>query len=92
MKYLLLLAQCSTGHVLHTDGKSIFDNRYENNTASPYIVVSNLENAEKEAESIVENNPNIEVGLYTEKEEWIKTIRGNYIPPIIVKDKWWKFW
>jgi hypothetical protein len=92
MKYLLLLAKYSTGQVLHTDGKSLFDSRYEGNSASPYIVVSNLENAEKEAESIVENNPNIEVGLYTEKEEWIKTIRGNYIPPIIVKDKWWKFW
>jgi hypothetical protein len=92
MKYLLLLTKYSTGQVLHTDGKSLFDSRYEGNTASPYIVVSNLENAESEAQSIVNNNPEIEVHLHTENEELIKTVRGNYIPPIIVKDKWWKFW
>jgi hypothetical protein len=33
-----------------------------------------------------------EVAIFTETEECIKTIRGNYIPPVIVKDKWWKFW
>jgi hypothetical protein len=92
MKYLLLLAQCTTGHVLHTDGKTIFNIQLQNNSAMPYIVVTGLENAEKEAQAIVEHNPSIEVGLYSEKEEWIKTIKGNYSNPPILKDKWWKFW
>ena len=93
MKYLLLLAKYSTGHVLHTDGKSVFNSRYENNSALPYIIVStNIYDAEKEAQAIVDNDPNIEVALYTENDELIKTIRGNYVAPKIIKDKWWKFW
>jgi hypothetical protein len=93
MKYLLLLSQNSTGHVLNSDGKSIFHNQNGDNSDLPYIsIFSNLEKAEEEAQRIVENNQNIEVGLYSEKEEWIKTIRGNFETSIIVKDKWWTFW
>ena len=92
MKYFLLLIKCSTGQILHTDGKSMFDSRYENNSALPYIIVSNIDNAEKEAQAIVDSDPNIEVVLYTEKDEFIKTIKGNCTAPKIIKDKWWKFW
>jgi hypothetical protein len=92
MKYLLLLTKSSTGQVLHTDGNLLFDSRYEKNTALPYIVVSSIENAEKEAQEIVINDPNIEVAIFTENEEYVKTIQGNYVAPPIKKDKWWKFW
>ena len=70
----------------------MFDSRYENNSALPYIIVSNIDNAEKEAQAIVDSEPNIEVVLYTEKDEFIKTIKGNCTAPKIIKDKWWKFW
>lgn len=92
MKYLLLLAEVSTGKVLLHDEETIFQYQNESEINYPYIFINNIEEAELEAYKIVENNPNVEVGLFTENEEWIKTIRGNYIPPIIVKDKWWKFW
>ncbi len=92
MKYLLLQTKCSTGQILHTDGKLLFDGRYEGNTALPYIITFDLTNAEEEAQSIVEKDSSIEVTIFTENEEYVKTIHGNYIPPPIIKDKWWKFW
>jgi hypothetical protein len=92
MKYLLLQAKYETGQVLHTDGFTLFQYQEEGCTICPYLVVSSIEEAEKRALGIVSKNPNIEVAIFTENEECIKTIRGNYIPPVIVKDKWWKFW
>jgi hypothetical protein len=93
MKYKLLLSQYSTGHVLNVDGKSIFHSQNDDNSDLPYIGdFPNLHNAEKEAMVIVQDSPGIEVSLYTEKEQWIKTIRGNFETPIIIKDKWWKIW
>jgi hypothetical protein len=92
MKYLLLLGEYSTGHILHTDGKTIFHNRYENNSVLPCIIFSNIDDAEKEAQAIVENDPSIEVVLYTENDEIVKTVRGNFVAPKVVKDRWWKFW
>ena len=92
MKYLLLLAEASTGKILLHDEETIFEYQDENKIDYPYIFTDSIEEAELKASKIVDINPNVEVGLFTEKEEWIKTIKGNYIPPIIVKDKWWKFW
>lgn len=92
MKYLLLQAKYETGQVLHTDGLTLFLNQDNGDTMCPYLVVSNSEEAEKQAQSIVIKNPNIEVAIFTSDEEYIKTVRGNYIPQTIVKDKWWKFW
>lgn len=92
MKYLLLQAKYETGQVLHTDGFTLFQYRDESCTMCPYLVVSSIEEAEIQAQGIVSKNPNIEVAIFTESEEFIKTIRGNFIPHVIVKDKWWKFW
>jgi len=92
MKYLLLQAKYETGQVLHTDGFTLFQYQDESNTMCPYLIVLSIEEAAKQAQSIVNKNPNIEVVIFTETGEYIKTIRGDYIPPIIVKDKWWKFW
>jgi hypothetical protein len=92
MKYLLLQAKYETGQVLHTDGFTLFQYQNEKNTMCPYMVISSIEEAEKQAQNIVSNNPNIEVSIFTENEEYIKTIYGNYVAPPIKKDKWWKFW
>ncbi|MEA5256188.1 hypothetical protein VB264_00225 [Arcicella aquatica] len=92
MKYLLLQTKYETGHVLHTDGFTLFQHQDKSNTMCPYLIVSSIEEAEKQAQSIVNKNPNVEVIIFTENEECIKTIHGDYIPPIIIKDKWWKFW
>ena len=91
MKYLLL-AEVETGKVLLQDGKTRFQYQNENEINYPYIPTDSIEEAEKVAQNVVGENPNIEVGIFDDKERWIKTIRGNYIPPVIVKDKWWKFW
>lgn len=74
VNYLLVLTKASTGQVLHTDGNLLFDSRYEKNTAIPCIVVSDLTNAEQEARHIVSKKPTVEVSIFNENEEYIKTI------------------
>ena len=92
MKYLLLLAKQSTGQVLHTDGNSIFYSRNEGSSSLPYIFVSNLANAEREAQEIVDKRSDLEIAIYDTNDKHIKTIYGNYVASPIKKDKWWKFW
>jgi hypothetical protein len=92
MKHYLLLGQYSTGIILYPDGKTVFQQKEENNIEYPYITVSSLEDAEIEAFKIVTNDPNLEVSIYDENEKFIKTVHGNYIAPSVKKDRWWKFW
>lgn len=92
MKHYLLVGQYSTGIILYPDGKTIFQHEEGNDIKYPYITVLSFEEAEKEALKIITDDPNLEVSIYEENEKLIKTVRGNYVAPQIVKDKWWKFW
>jgi hypothetical protein len=92
MKYHLLVGQYSTGIILYPDGKTVFKHKEESNIEYPYITVSSLEEANREALRIVNTDPNLEVNIYEENEKHIKTVHGNYIAPPMVKNKWWKFW
>lgn len=92
MKYYLLVGQYSTGVILYPDGKTVFQHKEESNIQYPYITVLSLEEAEKEALKIVTNYPNLEVSIYEENEKHIKTVHGDYVPPPIKKNRWWRFW
>lgn len=71
--YHIVICEHATGIVLELDGKTRFKDLVKKSDY-PCMTFSDLERAEKKASEIVNANHSLEVSIYTESKECIKTI------------------
>ncbi|MCR5890023.1 hypothetical protein LRS06_20050 [Hymenobacter sp. J193] len=73
MKYYLLVCEAATGIVLMQDCTTRFQN-HGGTTKSPRIEVDSLDAAQHRATGILIMHPGVEVSIYDELENYIKTL------------------
>ncbi|MGU3376135.1 hypothetical protein [Chryseobacterium sp. M5A1_1a] len=68
--YYVILCEASTGILLELDAKTKFI-KTEVNTR-PYLIFDSLDKAEKKAFELIDDNNNLEVGIYDSEWSFIK--------------------